>query len=466
MGWPEEKWPFFLAPLLTGEAQSAYQAANPLGNTAYAIIKGVILDHLGLDQEAYRVRFRKERGVSGENPKTLFFRLRMAADKWLRPDLCSKEEILKVYLEQFMEALPYATQRWLRQHAGLDIDQAIEMASHYTRAQPKTSPWEHEKTHKTLPPLKIEKRPKAGNEMPKLLRPTGMMSPMAKGPQCFECGEWGHIARMCPRKKAQAEPMEVGYLPKTVMYSAEMGSTFYVSMRMNGFRVRALLDSGCRQSVIQARFVSPDQIIPQNPVYIRCVHGDVKPYPVASITIVLPDREPCTVRVGVVDTLPEDMILGTDNPDFLSLFRETLSNPEQGGALPTYISPEPWVIDRSFRFAQGEDRTIFHAWESAHATDGVNPLTYPRFLLMNDLLYRQAQHDGGLQLVVPRSFREQVLFFAHAHLTAQAMQARKKPRKASFNIFSGLGYIGMFRTSAQNVRYAKEETPIDPVLRP
>ncbi|XP_078526623.1 uncharacterized protein LOC144799234 [Lissotriton helveticus] len=231
MGWPEEKWPFFLAPLLTGEAQSAYQAANPLGNTAYKTIKEVILDHLGLDQEAYRVRFRKERGTPGENPKTLFFRLRMAADKWLRPDLCTKEEILnKVYLEQFMEALPYATQRWLRQHTRLDVNQAIEMASQFARAQPRTIVWDGdktEKTHKPTVPMRQEKKPKTGTEVLRP-RPTGMTSPMARGPQCFECGEWGHIARLCPRKKTTEEPMEVGYLPRTVLYSAELGSTFYL----------------------------------------------------------------------------------------------------------------------------------------------------------------------------------------------------------------------------------------------
>ncbi|XP_078540269.1 uncharacterized protein LOC144825352 [Lissotriton helveticus] len=231
LSWPEEKWPFFLAPLLTGEAQSAYQAANPLGTTPYATIKMVILDHLGLDQEAYRVRFRKERGIPGENPKTLFYRLKMSADKWLRPDICNKEDILKkIYLEQFMEALPYATQRWLRQHVGLTVEHAIEMASQYARAQPKSLTWEPDKTPKHLPPPKLEKKFKGGLEPPRPLRPPSMVfQPPNKGPQCFDCGEWGHIARMCPKRKPPEEPMEVGYIPRTVLYSAEMGSTFYHS---------------------------------------------------------------------------------------------------------------------------------------------------------------------------------------------------------------------------------------------
>lgn len=113
-GWPIEQWTFFLAPLLTGEAQAAYQVANPTGDVPYGDVKRVILDHLGLDSEAYRLRFRREKGVPGESPKTLFIRLKMAAYKWLTPGVSSKAEIMdRIYLEQFLEALPFPTPRWL-----------------------------------------------------------------------------------------------------------------------------------------------------------------------------------------------------------------------------------------------------------------------------------------------------------------------------------------------------------------
>ncbi|XP_078518110.1 uncharacterized protein LOC144782624 [Lissotriton helveticus] len=253
LGWPEEKWPCFLAPLLTGEAQFAYQVANPAGNAPYPHVKAIILDHLGLDPEAYRVRFRREKGTPGENPKTLFFRLKMMADKWLQSESSTKEEILaRIYLEQFMEALPYGSQRWLRQHSGLTIEQAIEMAANYARAQPRGLGWEHERPHKQSTPLKTEKpvpqskpdrkpfvpvehhKPKPWRtETPFVLVEHHKLklwrteAPMARGPQCFECGEWGHIARLCPRKHPAEEPMEVGYLPRTVLYSAEMGPSFY-----------------------------------------------------------------------------------------------------------------------------------------------------------------------------------------------------------------------------------------------
>ncbi|XP_078502895.1 uncharacterized protein LOC144761328 [Lissotriton helveticus] len=224
-GWPLEKWPFFLAPLLTGEAQAAYQVANGTGQTPYAQIKTIILDHLGLDAEAYRARFRKERGSPGENPKTLFFRLKAAADKWLTPALSTKEAIMdKIYLEQYLEALPFGTQRWLRQHSNLTTAQAMEMASTYSRAQPRLHPMEPEKP--TRPPVRVDRKPRPppGFPAPRPVNPD--MSSM-RGPQCFDCGTWGHIARFCPKKRPAEEPMEVGYLPRAVLFSAELGGAYH-----------------------------------------------------------------------------------------------------------------------------------------------------------------------------------------------------------------------------------------------
>ncbi|XP_078520554.1 uncharacterized protein LOC144785619 [Lissotriton helveticus] len=221
-GWPVAKWPFFLAPLLGGEAQAAYQVANPRGDNTYVEIKKIILDHLGLDPEAYRLKFRKERGSVGENPKTLFVRLKMAADKWLTPTTSTKEEILdRIYLEQFLEALPYATQKWLRQHNNLTTTEAVEMASSFTRAQPRNFPCELERKGA----VRIEKPVARGRDT---IRPRTWRSENTAntGPQCFDCGQWGHIARMCPKRKNEEEPMEVGYLPRAVLFSAEMGGSF------------------------------------------------------------------------------------------------------------------------------------------------------------------------------------------------------------------------------------------------
>ncbi|XP_078522395.1 uncharacterized protein LOC144791552 [Lissotriton helveticus] len=386
-GWPEAKWPFFLAPLHTGEAQAAYQVANPNSNTSYTEIKDLILDHMGLDAEAYRVRFRKERGTASDNPKTLYFKLKAAADKWLGPRSQTKDEIMDMsYLEQFLEALPYPIQRWLKQHKHLSPEQAVEMATTFYRAQPRVLTWDSDKSTKPVSgPVKPEKKPlKPSLDVVRPKTPR-LEPPPLRNPQCFECGEWGHIARNCPRKKPPEEPMDIGCIPRAILYSAELGPSFHVSVHVKGVQVRALLDSGCKQSIILQSIVVPLPEEVEDSVPIRCVHGDVKVYPVIKLPVTLPHGQTIEIRLGVVPSLPEQMIIGQDNPSFLNMLRNKLqNNPSTTKTRPTLLTQAPWVSDRSFRYAQKNDPTLQSAWTQAQQTSN----SYPSFQIKHELLYR------------------------------------------------------------------------------
>lgn len=212
--------------------------------------------------------------------------------------------------------------------------------------------------------------------------------------------------------------MEVGYLPRSVLYSAELGPSFHTPVQVNQKTVQALLDSGCKQSVINKKHILPKQVKPEITVPIKCVHGDVKTYPLAEITLTTTIGPPCTMRVGVVDTLPEDLIIGVDNPRFLALFSECRRGGNDGSPKKALVTSAPWAMSRSFHFAQSNDPTLLNAWEAAlsGANNPSNP--YPHFIIKKDLLYRVGKKGDEPQLVVPRDFRDQVLFYAHTHLTA------------------------------------------------
>lgn len=212
--------------------------------------------------------------------------------------------------------------------------------------------------------------------------------------------------------------MEVGYLPRTVLYSAEMGPSYRTRVQVNQTVVQALLDSGCKQSVINKRLVLPRQIIPNASVPIRCVHGDVKTYPLAEITLVPFQMPPCRVKVGVVSTLPEDLIIGIDNPRFMSLFTQSRRGEESKTTKEALVTADPWTLNRSFHFAQTNEPTLLNAWENAHSNSDNPAAPFPRFIIDKDLLYRIGKEGEDHQLVVPRDFRDQVLFYAHTHLTA------------------------------------------------
>ena len=56
---PEERWPFMLAPQLTGKAQQAYAAMDTTQAADYCAMKDAILLRYDINGEAYRQRFRQ-----------------------------------------------------------------------------------------------------------------------------------------------------------------------------------------------------------------------------------------------------------------------------------------------------------------------------------------------------------------------------------------------------------------------
>ena len=58
-GWPKEKWPLLIAPVLRGRAQLVYSNMSVEDGTDYEKTKAQILVAYELVPEAYRSRFRK-----------------------------------------------------------------------------------------------------------------------------------------------------------------------------------------------------------------------------------------------------------------------------------------------------------------------------------------------------------------------------------------------------------------------
>ncbi|XP_078521675.1 uncharacterized protein LOC144790911 [Lissotriton helveticus] len=274
-----------------------------------------------------------------------------AADRWLKPQEGNLAEVMnKIYLEQFIEALPFGTQRWLRQHAGLTLEHAVEMANSYARAQNRPMVREPEKPNSSKLPVKTDRKPNKNPIEPFIkARPVRLDTPLPTTPQCYECREWGHIARYCRKKKEKdEEPMEVGYMPRAIMYAQETGPAFYVSVQLDHKRIRALLDSGCRHSVVRADSLSDSSTMLNRSVRIKCVHGDIRTYPLARVTIVTEKGTQVQCEVGVLPKLPEALIIGTDNKWFTTLMSEVLSKsttgPESKSGL---LVEEPWATDRN-----------------------------------------------------------------------------------------------------------------------
>ncbi|XP_078501046.1 uncharacterized protein LOC144755728 [Lissotriton helveticus] len=267
------------------------------------------------------------------------------------------------------------------------------------------------------------------------------------GPQCYHCGGYGHIARVCPQKD---EPMEVGLARNFVCLPNEPSPPrFHCPVRIEGHPVLALADTGCRQSVLRPQEL-PNPVGPvTGTVAIQCVHGDTKLYPTARVRVQHPTDPGTTLTVALIPTLPEQIILGSDYSGLPHLLHETTDSLEKwwleapfphnqpsqeasdrhyktkaqkkkenrshATVFPVRVEEHPWETDREFRAAQQEDPVLQEAWR--RALENEDPLQVgPYFYKKNGLLYRKGGAQQTPQLIIPEPFRDKVLFLAHSHL--------------------------------------------------
>ncbi|KAJ1119346.1 hypothetical protein NDU88_007532 [Pleurodeles waltl] len=245
------------------------------------------------------------------------------------------------------------------------------------------------------------------------------------------------------------------------------------------FRDREKGAGGCSQSVIRQDLVEPRQGVPQANVLIACVHGDQAYYPVAIIKFQWRgEDEP--LKVGVLPHLEEDIIIGTDYTAFprllikageehmmkkrweevpydtevaenqppklhLSKRQKRIQRRQYWGKDYESNKTTPGAMDKVYTvagdFRQRDDPSLKNAWEKALSNE--EPGVGPTFQIHNHLLHRlpQSSNDRQRQLLVPGSYRQQVLQLAHGD-QGEGHLGREKNEEAILRRFYWPGVYG------------------------
>ena len=139
--------------------------------------------------------------------------------------------------------------------------------------------------------------------------------------ECFNCHQKGHYASNCPSNALfcrEKLPGKVGEQTRTGTELTRKGS-------VEGKAVNnILLDTGCSRTLVHQELVPRSKMLDGEAVAIRCAHGDTVLYPVALLQVVVGTRT-MEVRAAVSETLPVDVLLGTDVPELPELLRTDFS---------------------------------------------------------------------------------------------------------------------------------------------
>ena len=114
-GIDETRWAHFLAPQLTGKAQLAFAVLPTTSSDDYEAIKAAILARYGINEDAYRVRFRGLIRREGETNRETATGLMDLLQKWMKEHHTVNEIQQVVGLEKFLNTLPLEKWLWVQE---------------------------------------------------------------------------------------------------------------------------------------------------------------------------------------------------------------------------------------------------------------------------------------------------------------------------------------------------------------
>ena len=149
---------------------------------------------------------------------------------------------------------------------------------------------------------------------PRTYPPRTAMEPRPQyldGVRCYSCGEKGHVASNCSRKALYCAPSP----PQRATTQQDQ---VHHSGTINGVYCRDIvIDTGASRTLVHGNLVSESDLV-GGEITIRCAHGDVVAYPLATVKIAIGSRD-ITVQAAVAKALPVAALLGWDIPELMEL---------------------------------------------------------------------------------------------------------------------------------------------------
>ena len=316
-GIDKTRWSHFLAPQLTGKAQLAFAALSTASAGDYEAIKASILARYGINEDAYRVRFRSLVRRDGETNKETATRLMDLLQKWMKEHQTVDAIQQVVGLEQFLNTLPLEKRLWVHEKKPKTCIEAGELVDEYDqirRKEPTLADAAAKTPKAEVAGRKLEscaycrRTGHTESDCRKKSREVG-----SEGPRCYRCRKVGHMSRNCPERTSLLWREE----SKNQSKEAKRNGV-YLPGTVEGKKTKVLLDTGCSRTMVSNRLVPLENYLEGRGVSVRCAHGDINFYPLAQVEIGVKDLK-LTVEAAVAENPTVPVLLGTDVPELFQL---------------------------------------------------------------------------------------------------------------------------------------------------
>ncbi|XP_056879584.1 uncharacterized protein LOC130520041 [Takifugu flavidus] len=322
--WPKADWAIHLIPLLTGKARSAFIAMDPENNTDFDRLKEAILKKYDINAETYRSQFRALDTSQDETPQELYIRLKDLFCKWVKYDSCSKEALMEtMVLEQYLRILYPEVRTWVKERNPATAAEAATMVENFVAAHKGSKRFRYAGVWDHPPWGKSDGvgRGCGSGSYNRSAQPPPQGSVKSQGVSCFNCGREGHKSPACPLRKPKHS--HLCYVPNpSPPLKNQLSRDPVITVELNGKPTKALVDTGCTQTLVQADLVPLECINENDKLTICCVHGDQTEHSTADAYVKVCGQT-YLLSVGLVPKLPYPVLLGQDLPVLSDLVGRT-----------------------------------------------------------------------------------------------------------------------------------------------
>ena len=454
--WKNDEWTTHLSMLLTGKGLQAFVSMSAEDSQDFTKVKETLLRRYMLTEEGFRKKFRYAKPDSDETVQQYVSRLRRYLEKWIELSKVPKtyNSLLDLVLrEQFANRCPAELAIHLKDRRPQDMAEMEATAERYLDAR--SSSLAPRTQAKTTPSSAGEVKPAISSSKPQNQQ-------VAKSKRvCFLCNRPGHIARDCPvyskvRKESTPRVYEkagtvkeekvAGFEEHGVIHFSngdQMPLVAGVCEAREGLKVveghvgdqkvEVLRDTGCTGVVVKLKFVKPEELTGDQK---RCVLIDktVRICKVAKINVDTPYLKG-EVYATCLDDAVCDLIIGNvpgatledQRKDSLAAAAITRSQAKKSKKLtPLKVAAEISTIGGvdELREAQEADRGLDTLRK--HVGKQLRGKGNAKVSLINGILFRHVYQKGEIdQVIVPKSWRPQVLHLAHKGLMGGHLGIKK-----------------------------------------
>ncbi len=313
-----DQWHTLLLPQLDSKTAAFMNRLDTETRLDFPALSAALTQANGVTNAYHQGKWYSTSWQQGLGPLETMLQLKAIWDSWTEEKLTRADVNDHVIMERFIECQAPTLQGWIREREPKSAEEAAKMAVTYAATRPPTttSPYRPESYRNPYtpkrPPIKSEPTvarttPTTNREPPRSDRVT---FDRERGPRCYNCQHFGHIASNCPEPKnmpvkIKTEEARLAVRTGDAMLELISGAVNHKTVR------RCVRDTGCTMTHVRAGLVQPGYMN-LGDVQVKWGNGSVQTMPTTKVTIQVGGHDwsiPVIVNPGLQDY---DVMLGND----------------------------------------------------------------------------------------------------------------------------------------------------------